>query len=221
MLTTTLAEIRSHGPCESGFAKIRDHFGVSAAEAKTHSEPFPIALLLETNGLDDTLWVAAHVAPDAITRFLIRRLDEGEYSALKTLRALDGDYARQIEAVEEVVSLLRRKLADEDVTQELHIAAAAADVAARATYAAHAAARDAVYAAARATYAAARAARAAVYAAANVAADVAAHAAVRAAACAVVYAVADARAVYAAAHAAARDDLRQALQSDNARTNGD
>lgn len=123
MLTTTLAEIRSHGPCDKGFAKIRDHFGVSAAEAKTHSKPFPIALLILTNGITDTLWVAAHVAPNTITRFVIRRLDDGEHSALKTLRRLDGEFTQQIEAVETIVSLLRRKLAGEDVREELRAAA--------------------------------------------------------------------------------------------------
>lgn len=139
MTTTTLAEIRSHGPCEDGFAKIRGHLGVSPADAKTHSEPFPVALLLETNGLDDALWVTAHVAPDALTRFLIRRLDDGDHSALKILRALDMDYSQKIAAVEAVVYSLRRKLAGEDVYEELITAKAAARDA-RAAYAARAAA---------------------------------------------------------------------------------
>jgi hypothetical protein len=56
-ITTTLSAIRAAQPCEEGFAKIRNHLGVSPAGAKTHDKPFPVALLLETNDLDDTLWV--------------------------------------------------------------------------------------------------------------------------------------------------------------------
>jgi len=193
-LTTTLSEIRSHGPCEPGFAKIRDHFGVSPADAKTHDEPFPIALLLETNGLNDTLWVTARVAPEAITRFLIRRVN----SALNSLYALGGDYSCEVEAIETVVSLLRRKLAGENVKNELRNAAdAAADAAANATV-------DAARAAAYAADAAARAARAAADATTHTAADARA----RAAADAVAYAA------RAAADAVARGDLIAALKGD-------
>ena len=60
-VTTTLADIRAAEPCPEGFAKIRDHFGVSAPDAKNHREPFPVALLLDTNDLDDTLWVLDNV----------------------------------------------------------------------------------------------------------------------------------------------------------------
>ena len=158
MLMTTLAEIRSHNPCEDGFAKIRDHLGVSAAEAKTHDTPFPVALLLETNDLDDTLWVFDRVAPrNMIDAFLIRRLDEGDHSALKTLHSLDGDWSTQIKAVEAVVALLHRRIAGENVDQEMIAAANAANDAAIAAYAA-AAGNDAADAANSAAYAAAHAA---------------------------------------------------------------
>ena len=60
-ITTTLADIRAADPCSDGFAKIRDHLGVSPADAKEHREPFPVALLLETNDLGDTLWVLDNV----------------------------------------------------------------------------------------------------------------------------------------------------------------
>lgn len=63
-ITTTLAAIRAAGPCEDGFAKIRDHLGVSPAAAKTHDEPFAVALLLETNSLADTLWVLDNVTQE-------------------------------------------------------------------------------------------------------------------------------------------------------------
>ena len=60
-ITTTLADIRAADPCSDGFAKIRDHLGVSPADAKENHEPFPVALLLETNDLGDTLWVLDNV----------------------------------------------------------------------------------------------------------------------------------------------------------------
>jgi hypothetical protein len=60
-ITTTLADIRAADPYSDGFAKIRDHLGVSPADAKENHEPFPVALLLETNDLGDTLWVLDNV----------------------------------------------------------------------------------------------------------------------------------------------------------------
>jgi hypothetical protein len=60
-ITTTLADIRAADPCSDGFAKIRDHLGVSPADAKENHEPFPVALLLETNDLGNTLWVLDNV----------------------------------------------------------------------------------------------------------------------------------------------------------------
>ena len=210
-LTTTLAEIRSHGPCDGGFAKIRKHLGVSASDAKTHSEPFPVSLLLETNGLDDAIWVFGWVAPrPTVDAFLIRRLDTGDYSALKSMRLnpVAADWWRDCEAaILRVVDLLRRRMAGEDVSSDMEPAAnaayAAADAAAyaadAAAYAAYAAARAAAEAAAYAADAAAYAA----YAAAR-AADAAAYAADAAA-----YAAA-----YAAANAASREDLLAVLSGD-------
>ena len=78
--------------------------------------------------------------------FLIRRLDEGDYSAIKTLRALPGDWPEQIFAVEAVVALLRRRIAGEDVAKEMSAATRAAAYAAEACAAARAA-RATAYAA--------------------------------------------------------------------------
>ena len=147
-LTTTLAEIRSHGPCPNGFKKIRDHFGVPAEDAKTHDKPFPVALLLETNDLWDALWVFGRVAPQSMKDdFLIRRLDTGEYSALKSLREnkVDAVWWHDCEtAIVNVVDLLKRSKAGEDVIQEMSAAGAAARSARSAAYAAaDAAARSA------------------------------------------------------------------------------
>jgi len=78
--------------------------------------------------------------------FLIARLDTGEFSALKTLRSLSGDFTRQISAVEAVVSLLRRRIDGEDVAEEMARAALAARRAARADIYYARATADAAYA---------------------------------------------------------------------------
>jgi hypothetical protein len=131
--------------------------------------------------------------------FLIARLDTGENSALTSLRKnpVDADGWKACEkAVIDVVALLHKRVAGENVESEMGAAADATYAAARAadaTYAAYAAAR-----AAYATYAAAaaRAARAAARAAAYAAARAATNAA-------------DATN---AAYAAARTDLINALE---------
>ena len=130
--------------------------------------------------------------------FLIARLDTGEHSALKSLRKnpVDADWWKACEkAVIDVIAVLYKRVAGENVESEMGAAvdAARAARAARATYAAYAAAR-----AAYATYAAAaaRAARAAARAAAYAAARAATNAA-------------DATN---AAYAAARTDLINALE---------
>lgn len=143
--------------------------------------------------------------------FLISRLDTGEHSALKTLSKLDGDWTQQREAIERAVALLNRRMAGEDVAEEMKPAAAAA----------RAAADAATRAAADAAYDAARAAARAAYAATRAAADAAAYAAAGAAACAADAADdaasdaagASAYAAGAAAYAAARNDLITALRN--------
>jgi hypothetical protein len=98
--------------------------------------------------------------------FLIRRLDGGDCSALKSLRKnpVDADWWRACEAeIAIVVGLLRRRVAGEDVGAEMENASAAA-------YAASAAADAAASAAAYAADAASAAARAAADAAADAAA---------------------------------------------------
>ena len=58
--------------------------------------------------------------------FLISRLDTGDYSALKSLALLDGDWTQQRNAVEAVVALLRRRIAGEDVSAHADAAVNAA-----------------------------------------------------------------------------------------------
>lgn len=50
---TTLAAIRAEHPCEDGWRKLLAHLGKTAAD----DEPVPLLTVLESNGLDDALWV--------------------------------------------------------------------------------------------------------------------------------------------------------------------
>ena len=52
MITTTLNAIREHSPCAYGWTKLLDHLG----KTKADDEPLPLLTVLDSNGLDDTLW---------------------------------------------------------------------------------------------------------------------------------------------------------------------
>ena len=52
MICTTLNKIRAHSPCEEGWKKVLAHLG----KTKADDEPLPLLTILDSNGLDDTLW---------------------------------------------------------------------------------------------------------------------------------------------------------------------
>lgn len=52
MIYTTLNKIRAHHPCESGWVKLLKHLGKSTPD----DEPLALLTILDSNGLDDTLW---------------------------------------------------------------------------------------------------------------------------------------------------------------------
>jgi hypothetical protein len=51
--TTTLNAIREHSPCASGWAELLKSLG----KTKADDEPLLLSVILDSNGLDDTLWV--------------------------------------------------------------------------------------------------------------------------------------------------------------------
>lgn len=57
MICTTLNKIREHSPCENGWVKLLAHLGKTAAD----DEPLPLLTVLDSNGLDDTLWCLCSV----------------------------------------------------------------------------------------------------------------------------------------------------------------
>jgi len=52
MIYTTLNKIREHSPCESGWEKLLKHLG----KTESDDEPLPLLTILDSNGLNDTLW---------------------------------------------------------------------------------------------------------------------------------------------------------------------
>jgi len=156
--TTTLAKIRSHSPCESGWRKLLRGLGKSGLD----DEALSLERILEINGLDDALWA-------------LRSVDGIE----KAARLFACDCAQRVAhlnpdpRVQAAIDTARRFARGEANREELQAAQYAA-------YAASDAASDAAWAAARA--AAWAAARAAASDAAGAVAWAAARAAARAAA---------------------------------------
>ena len=58
--TTTLNAIRKADPCTDGWTKLLKHLGKSKAD----DEPLPLLVVLDSNGLDDALWVLTYAMPD-------------------------------------------------------------------------------------------------------------------------------------------------------------
>jgi len=51
-MQTTLKKIRAQSPCAGGWTKLLAHLG----KTKADNEPLPLSVILESNGLNDTLW---------------------------------------------------------------------------------------------------------------------------------------------------------------------
>jgi hypothetical protein len=58
--TTTLNRIREAGPCREGWEKLLAHLG----KTKADDEPLQLMTVLDSNGLDDSLWVLSYAMPD-------------------------------------------------------------------------------------------------------------------------------------------------------------
>ena len=58
--TTTLARIRAASPCEDGWRKLLGSLGKTSAD----DEPLDLLTVLDSNGLDDALWVLSYAMPD-------------------------------------------------------------------------------------------------------------------------------------------------------------
>ena len=58
--TTTLNRIRDASPCEDGWTKLLKHLD----KTKADDEPLQLITVLDSNGLDDALWVLSCAMPD-------------------------------------------------------------------------------------------------------------------------------------------------------------
>jgi len=58
--TTTLARIRAASPCKDVWEKLLAHLG----KTKADDEPLSLLTVLDSNGLDDALWVLSFAMPD-------------------------------------------------------------------------------------------------------------------------------------------------------------
>ena len=58
MITVTLNQIRNASPCRSGWEKVLKANGGNSADM---DKPFPLISILDSNDLDDMLWVIDHV----------------------------------------------------------------------------------------------------------------------------------------------------------------
>ena len=182
MICTTLNKIREHTPCEDGWRKLLKQLGKIEAD----DEPLPLLTVLDSNGLDDTLWCLRTVPEHdrewrlfAVwcarkVQYLMtdpRSIDaiavaERFASGQATREELDATMVAAWDAAKSAAEYA--KSVAESVAEYVAESATRAAAWAAARDATWAAARAAAWAAARdATWAAARtAARAAVYAAA-------------------------------------------------------
>jgi len=173
-ITTTLAAIREHSPCEDGREKLLKYLGRIFAD----NEPFSLAVVLDSNGFDDAIWCLRALGQEHHRMIVALACDFAE----RALPMVPADEDRPRLAIETT----RRWLRGEATLDEVHAArdasghardasghARAARAAASAAYlAAYLAARDASDAGRDASAAAAWTARAvAAWAASDAASD--------------------------------------------------
>jgi hypothetical protein len=141
--TTTLAAIRAASPCEDGWRKLLGALGKTSAD----DEPLDLLTVLDSNGLDDALWVLSYAMPDDR---LARHFQA--WCADQVLHLFEAECPDDTR-VRDQIAMLRNDEADDAARAAAWDAArAAAEAAARAAAeaAAWAAARAAAWDAARA-----------------------------------------------------------------------
>ena len=140
-MITTLNKIRSYQTCESGWVKLLKHLGKTQAD----DEPLDFLTILESNGLDDTLWCLRAAPDDWMSNFRMYAI----WCAKQVEHLMVDERSKNALVVAQNHAL---GLATDN---ELEAAAGDARDAARAARAARAAAGDAAWAAAWAAGAAA------------------------------------------------------------------
>ena len=135
--TTTLNRIRQGKPCADGWEKLLAHLG----KTKADDEPLSLLTVLNSNGLEDALWVLYCAMPDDR---LARHFQA--WCAEQVLHLFEDKYPKD-SRIRDQIAMLR----NDDATDEQRTAALAAALAAAWSYtawdAALSAARDDVVAA--------------------------------------------------------------------------
>ena len=166
---TTLNAIRAHSPCTDGWEKLLKYLG----KTQPDDEPLHLLTILESNGLNHTLWCSR-----AVDGFEKEKLLLGVTYARGVEHLMPAESKKSLDVFDRYANGLATQEEFDEAREAAHEAADVADAAARAAACA-ARAADAYTAADRAAAAADRAAAAADRA--RAAADAAAHAAGRAA----------------------------------------
>ena len=153
MTIITLKAIRAESPCHEGWTKLLKHLGKTSAD----DEPLPLLTVLDSNGLDDTLWVLDNTKCDPR---LARHF--GAWCAEQVLPIFEAAYPHDMRPRNAIAATRNDEATPED-RDAARVAAwdAAGDAWDAARVAAWDAAWDAAGDAARAAWAAGDAARAA------------------------------------------------------------
>ena len=151
--TTTLAAIRAASPCESGWKKLLAALG----KTKADNEPLDLLTVLNSNGLDDALWVMSFAMPDdRLARHFQAWCAEQVLHIFEAVRPDDRRVRDQIEMLRRDDATKAERAAADAAARD---AAEAARAAARAAWVAADVAARAARAAADAAWAAAEAAQ--------------------------------------------------------------
>ena len=134
--TTTLNRIRKAEPCADGWGKLLSHLG----KTKADNEPLNLLTVLDSNGLDDALWVLSCAMPD----YRLARHFQA-WCAEQVLHIYESG-CQNDSRIRDQIAMLRNDNATDD--ERAAAAGAAVEAASAARDAVWAAERDAVWAAA-------------------------------------------------------------------------
>lgn len=110
MITTTLNRIRAHAPCREGWEKLLRHLGKTAAD----DEPLALSTVLESNGVEDTIWCF--------------RVEPQHASFYRLFAVWCAEQVPQSEACKAVLEVARRYALGQATAEELARARRAADI---------------------------------------------------------------------------------------------
>jgi hypothetical protein len=138
--TTTLNRIRAAKPCKGGWEKLLSHLGKTSAD----DEPLQLLTVLNSNGLDDALWVLSFAMPD---NRLARHFQA--WCAEQVLHLFESEHPEDTRVRDQIAMLRNDNATDEQRSAASGAARSAAARSAAAWAAASVAARSAAWAAAR------------------------------------------------------------------------